>query len=301
MDDGREKHPICDMCRDEKLPTTYQCGKGCPANPGAWDLHGVFHKKVRKQRKRWEDGGAVQQRNRDVAEEQARTAAQTGDEYDELLAKGIRYSSKQDHRRAAKAYREAIALRPDGPVAYFNLGNALNDSGHKVEAAQRYLEAKERRPTGSEHWAKATAMSFNMLTQEQCAEVAKPEWWNDEGLKALSVKVVRAAPNYMAANCMRAEVLSGQCGAWEKGHRSSAELEEAATHFERAAALHHAPAQKALLAGNADWCRSRAATMCIAASPSEAGAAPLLLGIVLALAVALAAIAVLAARAVARK
>ena len=22
MDDGREKHPICDMCRDEKLPTT---------------------------------------------------------------------------------------------------------------------------------------------------------------------------------------------------------------------------------------------------------------------------------------
>eukprot|EP00964_Phaeocystis_antarctica_P110187 scaffold74580_cov63-Phaeocystis_antarctica.AAC.1 len=45
MDDGREKHPICDMCRDEKLPTTYQCGKDCPANPGAWELHGVFHKK----------------------------------------------------------------------------------------------------------------------------------------------------------------------------------------------------------------------------------------------------------------
>ena len=35
MDDDREKHPICDMCRDEKLPTTYQCGKDCPANPGA--------------------------------------------------------------------------------------------------------------------------------------------------------------------------------------------------------------------------------------------------------------------------
>ena len=44
MDDGREKHPICDMCRDEKLPTTYQCGKDCPANPGAWDLHGVLQK-----------------------------------------------------------------------------------------------------------------------------------------------------------------------------------------------------------------------------------------------------------------
>ena len=43
MPDGREKHPICDMCRDEKLPTTYMCGKNCPANPGAWELHGVFH------------------------------------------------------------------------------------------------------------------------------------------------------------------------------------------------------------------------------------------------------------------
>ena len=59
MDDEREKHPICDMCRDLKLPTTYLCGKNCPANPGAWKLHGAFHKKVRKQRKVWEDGWAV--------------------------------------------------------------------------------------------------------------------------------------------------------------------------------------------------------------------------------------------------
>ena len=60
MDDDREKHPICDKCLDEKLPTTYLCGVDCPANPGAWDLHGVFHKKLRKQRKGWEDGGARQ-------------------------------------------------------------------------------------------------------------------------------------------------------------------------------------------------------------------------------------------------
>ncbi len=38
MDDEREKHPICDMCRDEKLPTTYLCGVECPGNPGAWQL-----------------------------------------------------------------------------------------------------------------------------------------------------------------------------------------------------------------------------------------------------------------------
>ena len=60
MDDEREKHPICDMCRDLKLPTTYLCGKNCPANPGAWQLHGVFHKKLRKERKRRGDVGALQ-------------------------------------------------------------------------------------------------------------------------------------------------------------------------------------------------------------------------------------------------
>ena len=67
MDDEREKHPICDMCRDERLPTTYLCGVNCPANPGAWKLHGVFHKKLRKHRKMFEDGGVMRQWYRETA------------------------------------------------------------------------------------------------------------------------------------------------------------------------------------------------------------------------------------------
>ena len=55
----------------------------------------------------------------------------------------------------------------------------------------------------------------------------------------------------MSAHMMRAEVLIGQCGAWEAGPRSAAELKKAATHYERAAALHPAPAMKAQLAGDA--------------------------------------------------
>ena len=88
-------------------------------------------------------------------------------------------------------------------------------------------------------------MAFDMLTREACAEVAKPEWWSDEGLKALSARVVRAAPDDVEANKMRACVLSGQCVAWEAGPRSAAELREAATHYERAAALQPAPVVKA--------------------------------------------------------
>ena len=100
-----------------------------------------------------------------------------------------------------------------------------------------------------------------MLSQEVCAEVAKPEWWDDEGLKALSARVVRAAPDVTQAHQMRALVLIGQHGAWEAGPRSAAELREAATHYERAAALSPAPAVKAQHAGNAAWCRRQAEAM----------------------------------------
>ena len=58
---------------------------------------------------------------------------------------------------------------------------------------------------------------------------------------------------------MRALVLGGQCGAWEAGPRPAVELKEAATHFDRALALCHAPALKAELANNAEWCRQAGA------------------------------------------
>ena len=178
------------------------------------------------------------------------------------MAESARHASKEDHRRAAKAYREAITLRPDRPQAYHCLGVALHNSGHKVEAVQRFLEAKERYPVGSEMWATATARAFIELTQEECAEVAKPEWWSDEGLKALSARVVTAAPDYGRANEMRAIVLEGQHGAsWGAGPRSAAELREAATHYERASALHPAPAGKAAFASVAALWRCKAAAM----------------------------------------
>ena len=261
MDDDRVKHPVCPKCVKLKVPTTYWCCVNCPGNPGAWKRHAVYHKEVKGHRKSTEDGGETQQRKREIAEKTARYAEQSGDEYAKLIAEGARYSSQQDTRRAARALREAIALRPDEPAAYFNLGAALNSSGHHVEAAQRYLEAKERFPAGSERWARATAAAFSMLSLEDCAELAKPEWWNEEELKALSAKVVRAAQDDVTAHEMRAMVLSGQCGAWEAGPRSAAELMEAATHFDRAAALNPAPVAKANHADHAAWFRSQAEAM----------------------------------------
>ena len=48
---------------------------------------------------------------------------------------------------------------------------------------------------------------------------------------------------------------------WEAGPRSAADLKKAATHFERAAALHTAPVGKAEFARAAACCRTTAAAM----------------------------------------
>ena len=262
MDDNREKHPVCPKCRKYKVPTTYWCCVECPGNPGAWKLHAAYHKEVKTQPKKREDGGERLQEDREVAEEGARLAEQTGDKYDELLAEGARYRSKEDWRRAARALREAIALRPDEPEAYYNLGASLSTSGHYVEAVEWLLEAKERFPVDSKGWALATAGAFQMLTQMQCRQVAKPDWWNDDGLKVLSARVARAAPNELAPKQMRAMVLHGSRFTWKAvGPRSGAELKQAAALYERVAAMCNAPVQKAEFARDADLCRRRADAM----------------------------------------
>ena len=117
-------------------------------------------------------------------------------------------------------------------------------------------------------WAEAMAQVFSTLGLESCAEVGTPAWWNDEELKALSARVVRAAPDDGQANKMRAVVLSGLSrGTWEAGPRSAAELREAATHYDRTAAL-VCPTEsgdkyetKAMLAAHAARCRRRAEAM----------------------------------------
>eukprot|EP00964_Phaeocystis_antarctica_P056137 scaffold33091_cov61-Phaeocystis_antarctica.AAC.1 len=60
---------------------------------------------------------------------------------------------------------------------------------------------------------------------------------------------MRAAPDEMGANRMRATVLSVQAGAWRVGPRSAAELKQA---------LSNSPAGKAMFLQNAEQCRSLA-------------------------------------------
>ena len=206
-----------------------------------------------------EGGVAALQRARKASlDKQVRVAAPSDDAYSNLLAEGTQYCSNEDWDKAAKSYREAIALRPDLLEAYFNLGNVLSRSGHLVEAAQRYLESMERTPVGSERWARATAAAFDLLRLEECGDVIRPTWWDDEVLKELSASVMHAAPNDVRAHSMRAVVLSGlSYGVWDVKPRTAAELNEAADLFDRAAALSNAAARREFNSA-ADQCLSRA-------------------------------------------
>ena len=134
------------------------------------------------------------------------------------------------------------------------------DASKTAHTAGACAEAKKRYPVGSELWARATAMAFDLLKLDVCAEAAKPEWWSDEGLKVLSESVVRAAPNDGVANSMRAVVLSGLSGTWEAGPRSATELKEAAMYFDRAAAM-CPPAQKTGFTSAAGLIRRKAEAM----------------------------------------
>ena len=149
--------------------------------------------------------------------------------------------------------------------AYYNLGASLANSAHYVEGGRTAVPRGQGALPGG---LGALGKGYGRGLQHAGAggvrrggQAGVHGGTTREGLKALSVRVVRAAPDNGVAIQMRAVVLAGNCRAWEAGPRSAAELREAATHFERAAALEPAPAMKTDLAGQADWCRRRAQAM----------------------------------------
>ena len=74
---------------------------------------------------------------------------------------------------------------------------------------------------GTKGWADAAAATFELLRHRDCSEVPKPEWWNDEALMALSVRVgggvgARHAPNVRHAS-VRADWRCPHQGSLERG------------------------------------------------------------------------------------
>jgi len=192
----------CVRCAELNLPSTYYCGDECAQ--AHWPKHKVYHKEQKERAERRREG-TVPDRERSIAEAEARDAEATGDEYDKRFAAAMALVAEEDLHAAAKAWRKIIKEWPaKESVAYRSLAVVLGRSDRSAESAQMYLKAMECSADGSENWAHSAAAAFDLLKLPECSEVPKPEWWNDEALKALSARVVAFAPDHSQACSMRA-------------------------------------------------------------------------------------------------
>ena len=229
----------CVLCVELNLPSTYYCGEECMK--AHWPKHKVWHKEQKEKEERIREGTALDH-DRSLAEAEAQRAERTGDEYAKRCATTLALMAEGDLNAAAKAWRKMNKQWPDHPGPYYNLGLVLERSHRFVQAAEMYLKSMELYEEGTEKWADAASGAFNVLKHPDCKEVPKPEWWNDEGLKALSARVVALAPRCAESCSMRARVLSGE--AWDAGPRTAAEIKQAATWYRRAAETTSIPARK---------------------------------------------------------
>tara|TARA_B110001452_G_scaffold26754_1_gene20994 strand:+ start:1558 stop:2379 length:822 start_codon:yes stop_codon:yes gene_type:complete len=215
------------------------------------------------------------ERESSVAETQARRAERTGDEYDKRVADGLALMAECDYHAAAKAWRKLIKEWPGEATPYHNLAVVLGNSSHFTEAAPMYLKAMELSEDGTDVWASAVSGAYETLQHQESDELPKPEWWNDEGLKALSARVVAIAPNDASAPKMRGCVLSGGAvfeTSWNAGPRTAAEIKEAATWFRRAASVDYSQAARRHYEESASRCDAVADLM-LAKEEAEAAKA----------------------------
>jgi len=246
----------CTVCVARNLPSTYYCGEEC-MNAHWQNGHKEWHKAQKESAKAICEGGQPE-RNRLIAEAQARRAEVTGSEYDKRFAAALALNAKVDHNAAAKAWRKIIKEWPDEPEAYHNLANVMSRSCRDMEAVPIYLKAMELHEDGTKLWANAAASAFDLLKTPACDEVPKPEWWNDEALKALSARLVAVAPEEPHPCTMRARVLTGGAlskAPWNAAPRTAAEIKEAATWYRRVAMLlTRRPSERLMYEGAASQC-----------------------------------------------
>ena len=233
------KFQRCVHCAERKLPSSYFCGEECMlAN---WPRHKKWHKQQKELACH-----SVPDRDHLAAEIKARDAKETGSEYDKLLAHAMSLGNQGDLQGSARAFRRLIKMKPTDPEPHSHLGMVLFRSHNMPEASQLYLKAMELDHKGRS-WAMTAASAMAVLMMDACCDVPKPEWWSDEGLKALSAEVVAILPDddYESVNAclVRAQVLAGVVvGAsdtpWPRLEmRTSKELEEAGFWFRRYGAL----------------------------------------------------------------
>ena len=244
----------CTVCIERNLPSTYYCGEECMN--AHWPKHKVYHK-AQKERAKQIREGTILDRDRSLAEAEARVAEMTGSEYHKRCAEALTLNNEGEYHGAAKAWRKIIKQWPEQSVPYHNLALVLQRTGREAEPAQMFLKAMELEESGTKGWAISAAAAFDLLMTDDCRDAPKPEWWNDGALKALSARVVALATDGHQTCAMRALVLQGHALGfvhWKAGSRTAAEIKEAAKWYRRAEMLTPTPAEKKHYERKARWC-----------------------------------------------
>ena len=128
---SRKIHPdSCKRCVKLGLPKVYWCGTDCPGGETARQDHADYHRRVQ----------ASQQVNKSTPPSNKPP-----------------HELSEEYWQSVGALRSALALSPNEPSMYYNLGVALTRSGGYMEAEQRFLEAKDLYAVGSEDWNDAVA------------------------------------------------------------------------------------------------------------------------------------------------
>ena len=168
--------------------------------------------------------------------------------YVSLVALSFELQEQRKFDEQAKALLQAVALRADDPIVFYNLGTALHLTNDNVKAAKMFWRASELYQPDTCDWADAVACAFNALhtisAEHTLAEADRPEWWADGVLKELSARVVSAAPVVTHACSMRAVVLASEGECWEAAPRNVVELKEAVRWLRHACLIKGSPIEE---------------------------------------------------------
>ena len=210
---------VCTLCIQEGCEPCVFCTPECLR--AAMPQHKEFHHEKRRLYALAEQVAARHW-------ESAAAASSIASPYDDLLAAANSMTLGGANAAASTAF--------DGAA-----GGAPSQSDLQ-QAAQEYVLAVERTAPAagavSLHWAERAIAAYALCSnQSELSSMARPSWWKDDALKAMSASVLAARPDFVLAWRLRGEVLSALLGgaSWVAAPRSAAELLEAGKCLQRAA------------------------------------------------------------------